>query len=250
MAWELYLLVPLVAGLGAVVRGVTGFGPALVLVALASAFLPLRTVIVLAALLDVVGGLVLWVATRHGRAREGWRLGALLFVGGAVIGGLGFELVSTLSLTRAAALVLAFAGIGTVLRQVRGSGAPAARVAPPRPAVDHTWAFLSGVIGGLVAVGGYFLAAHLVNFVTREVFRNTMCRILLLGALARAGTYAGEGWVEPAYLLSAAAALPLILLGNALGNRLHGRIPERAFRALVGLILLAAAVNLVLRALP
>jgi uncharacterized membrane protein YfcA len=108
------------------------------------------------------------------------------------------------------------------------------------------WAagILSGGFGGLVGNQGGIRSAAMLGFdVPKESFVATATAIALVVDAARLPVYVATQWNE------IAAAWPFVLvatagavIGTALGTRLLGRLPHRAFRRVLALLLIALGV--------
>lgn len=103
---------------------------------------------------------------------------------------------------------------------------------------------LSGVLGGLVGNQGGIRAAAMLGFqVPKESFVATATAIGLIVDLARLPVYLAAEWrsigrLWPLIVLATAG----VLIGTELGTRALVRIPERAFRRLLALLLVALGV--------
>lgn len=106
----------------------------------------------------------------------------------------------------------------------------------------------SGVLNGLFGAGGppviiwYHLTAP-----NKAAFRGSLMTLFLLMGLVRVPVYAASGLVTPARLASMAAVLPAVLLGAWIGDRIHIRISEAAFRRLVAAVLAVLGALLLVR---
>jgi uncharacterized membrane protein YfcA len=108
---------------------------------------------------------------------------------------------------------------------------------------------LGGVAHGAFASGGppaVYVGARALG--DKTAFRATVSALWLVlnGALVVA--YVVQRRVTGATLLESAVLAPGLLVGLAVGQALHGRMPERAFRAGVLTLLLAASVLIASRA--
>jgi hypothetical protein len=99
---------------------------------------------------------------------------------------------------------------------------------------------LSGVFGGLVGNQGSVRSAALLGFhVRKEAFVATATAVALLVDLARLPVYLAFQWREIAALWPmVAGASAAVVAGTLLGARLLDRIPYRAFRRIVAVLLL------------
>jgi uncharacterized membrane protein YfcA len=222
------------------VRGIAGFGSALVAVPLLVLILPLPLVVPVIALLDYLGS-----ATHGLRHREAiqWRslLPLLPFtLIGVLLALYLFKTFDASLLTRALGgfvLVYALYSLFSPVPQRRGSLA---------------WAlpggFLGGLIGTLFGTGGPFYVIYLqMQKLDKTAFRASIAAILLLDGGLRLAGYALGGFYDGHSLGLALAALPLMMLGMYLGGHIHLRLSPRRFRQAIALLLLVSGSVLLLK---
>jgi hypothetical protein len=243
---------PRLIGLAAVVLGAfvveaaLGFGATVVTVALGSLLLP--TGELLAAFVPLNVALSAYLTARHARA-VAWRSLLLrvvpFFALGLPAGVLIFRTLGTAGLARA------FGGFVVALALIELATSLRAGAAPARPLPAAARAALlavAGVIHGVFATGG-----PLVVFVMRREepdsgrFRATLSALWLGMNAVLLVSYASSGVLTRASLATTAALAPALLLGAALGERLHHRLAGPAFHRLVLGVLLAAGAVLVAR---
>jgi hypothetical protein len=103
---------------------------------------------------------------------------------------------------------------------------------------------LSGLFGGLVGNQGSIRSAAMLGFdVPKEAFVATATAIALCVDAARLPVYLATQWRDIAGLWPSLAAATLgVVVGTALGARALGRLPQRTFRRVVAVLLLALGV--------
>lgn len=107
-----------------------------------------------------------------------------------------------------------------------------------------------GLIHGLFGSGGPMIVYVLSRRISdRGAMRATLAALWLMLNAALLVNYATLGLLDASSMRRSAALLPALVAGLFLGDRLHGRLPERVFRYLVYLVLLAAGGSLVARTL-
>jgi len=149
------------------------------------------------------------------------------------------------------ALQLAFAAFVFVLaalelaRMGRRAGADRA----PSPRLSTALLVAGGVAHGAFATGGppvvYVCARTLPD---KTGFRATMSALWLVSNAILVTAYAVAGRITLGTLRDSALLVPGLAAGLVVGDLLHGRIPERSFRAFVFALLLVVAVVLAARA--
>ncbi|WP_345719898.1 sulfite exporter TauE/SafE family protein [Qipengyuania sphaerica] len=228
------IIAALLAAFGsAFVRGLTGFGMAILLVPiLALALSPIHAVL-LTNFLSVFIGVSEIRRLLRGAERSAWVIIALV----AVTTPVGLYL---LSITSTDVARVAIAGIAL--------SAFAAVLLPRRGALDHHPAtttgvgVLSGLMTGYAGMPGPPVVPYYVGRdIPREVAKASMMLIFTCASTAGIASGAALGVLEWSQLVLAGLLFPAVLLGNWLGNRASGRIEDRTWRICVGLVLGGAA---------
>ena len=225
------------------VRGITGFGSALVAVPLLAHVLPLTFVVPWIVVMDTLAALVLARSGQRGGhvrwSEIGWILpGSLL---GVVIGIKLLVSVERDPLMVALGLFVAIFGV----RQLLG-------LHGERP-VSRWWALPAGILGGgigaLFATGGPPMVIYLTHRLRDKAeLRATLSGLFLIDgavrilALALAGLLLQDpmGW----YLL---AGMPLMAAGLYAGNHVHLNLGRRHMASVIALLLIASGLSLLWR---
>jgi uncharacterized membrane protein YfcA len=225
-------------------RGSTGFGGAVGMPLLALV-IPIKTLVPVWTLLGFASSVAILGRDRRHVARRDF----IAFVPWCLVGiAAGLYLFKTLDARTLArslgVLVLGYAcySLWTTLRPPTGwRWLP--RVLGPVASV------LSGAVGTLFGtMGTVFFAMYLeARALAKVQFRATMSAMLLTLSAVRGIGYFAVGEFTLEALLVFAAALPLMLIGIYLGDRIHVRLSEMTFRRLVSATLLVCGVPLLLR---
>ena len=225
------------------VRGLSGFGSALVAVPLLAHFLPLTFVVPWIALMDVLGSLLLARSGHRGghiQWREvGWLLPAAVV--GVVLGiNLLVSLPESWLLGALGLFVFAFG-----IRSVFG-------LHSEKP-VSQWWALPTGVIGGaisaLFSTGGPPFVIYLGHRLRdKSQFRATLSGLFLLeGSIRVAGLLIAGLYAQPDMLLYLLAGLPLMVAGLWLGHHIHVSLTQRQMMVTIGLLLSGSGASLLWR---
>jgi len=226
------------------VEAAAGFGGTVVTVSLASQLLPVDDV--LARFLPVNVVLSAYVVLRH-RRHVGARL---LFA--RILPWMGLGVVAGFFVARAASpvwLKIVFASFVIVLSvlELWSLARKQPRASALRAPVAAAALLGAGVLHGLFACGGP-LAVWVVG---REVddkgaFRATLSALWLVLNVLLVTALALDAKIAPPTLRDSALLLPALVVGIALGERVHARLsPERFRIAIFALLLISAAVLLV-----
>lgn len=225
-------------------RGSTGFGGALGM-AMLVVFIPIKVVVPAWTLLSIASSVAI---LGHDRKHIAWR-DVLPFLPWCMLGiGLGLYVFTTLdaaTLARALGVVVfiyAAHSLWTTLRPHAAFRMPRGLVVP----LNGVAAGATGTVFGTMA--SLFFVMYLeARQLAKHAFRATMSAMLLALAVVRGiGYYAVDEFTRDA-LLVFAAAFPVMLIGIYLGNHVHIRIQEVAFKRLVGATLMACSVPLLLK---
>ncbi|MBE0564428.1 MAG: sulfite exporter TauE/SafE family protein [Krumholzibacteria bacterium] len=223
-----YALTCAVLVLAQIVYVLFGFGSGLVALGLLALLFPdIKDPVVVLLLVNLPAEVLLsWRARREVR----WKPIAILGVGIAAGIPVGTRLLNTTDTALAmAALGWFLIAVGLVFLRL-----PARRDRDLPGWLAVPTGLASGVLNGLFGAGGppviiwYHLTAP-----NKTAFRGSLMTLFLLMGLIRVPVYALSGLVTPARLVSMLAVLPAVLLGAWIGDRIHIRLSDAAFRRLV-----------------
>jgi len=233
-----------IAFVAMIVRGMTGFGSALIAMPLLLLVLEPRLALVADTIIEAALGVALiYQVRRHTRA-DYLALVLPMSLLGVLVGSAALLQFDGDVLKRSMGVVVMLFAV----RQLLGlRGASPARSRWPRW-VGYLSGLASGVLGALFGTAGPPVVIFLENQIdSGAVLRGTLIAFFAVLDSARLGTYALSGIVSPDALLAGAVMLPTAFMGNWLGTHAHLRMNERLFRAVVGGLLLLAGLLLVIR---
>ena len=229
------IAVALAAALGsAFVRGLTGFGMAILLVpVLALALPPVEAVVLTNALSLMIGATEIRSLVRDAE-RSAWVIGGLV----VVTTPLGLYALS-LTGKDAARLVIALIALSAfvaILLPRRGAGAPGR-------GMTGFVGVMSGLMTGYAGMPGPpVVPFYAGRTLPRSVIKASMQLIFTIAASAGLASALWLGILRWELLVFALAMLPMIIAGNRLGARVSGRVSDPAWRITVGRVLGGAAV--------
>lgn len=236
----LQIAIALVATLGsAFVRGLTGFGMAILLVPVLALALPPVEAVVTANFLSLFIGLSEVRRLARDAEKTAWALGALVLLATPL--GLYALSLTTPAIARLLIALIALSAFVAVLIPPRGA-------ATPTRLVTGGVGVLSGLMTGYAGMPGppvvpYYVGRHL----PRETAKASMMLVFTMAGFAGIVSGAALGVVRLELALFAAALFPTVLVGNWLGARASGRVSDPVWRAFVGVVLGGAALAAVLR---
>jgi uncharacterized membrane protein YfcA len=226
------------AVLAGAIAAVSGFGIGSLLTPLLMLSMPTAHAVAVLAIPHAVATVIRWTRLRHDVHRPTFRQFGIASAAGGLAGAALQARLASPVLTLVLASLLVLAGSTELLQR---------RVPLPQtPFWRLTGGILSGVFGGLVGNQGGIRAAALLGFQLRprQLVATATASALLVDA-ARVPIYfisAGSAIAEGTRIWIVASAG--VTIGTLIGVPVLGRIPERAYRRLVGGLLLALGVGL------
>jgi len=225
-------------------RGSTGFGQAVGLPLLALV-LPVKVLAPAWNLLGIISSIAILGPDRRHVARREFALFLPWCLAGVGIGLYFFKTLDPKVLSQTlGAVVLVYAAYSFLLsvRPLMADAAPAWLV---RPLVS----VLSGAVGTLFGTMATIFFAMYLNAggMGKSAFRATISAMLLTLCIVREIGYAAVGEVTFESWIVFAAMCPATLLGIYLGNRLHSRLSDLAFKRLVIATLVLSGIPLILK---
>ena len=218
------------------VRAVIGFGSGLISVALLTLIFPIKEVVPVVLLLDLLGSVLLGAYDfREMRWPElRWLIPGSVI--GLAIGSFILADTNAQNLTRfLGVFILAYVVYALVMKPER------------LPQVALPWGMplgmFGGVVGSLYGGGGPPIVAYLqMRHLDKRAFRATFQGIALTDNILRAFMYIALTLLTWQLMVGFLMLIPPVLLGLWTGNRLHMRINQRAF--LMGTLAVLAVVGL------
>lgn len=224
------------------VRGLTGFGLAVILVPLVNLVIPPEQTVLLAILIGTLSG---FLGFRGAWANCDKSITSTITVSAIAATPIGlFLLFNTPSdIARLAIAVMAIVAFVAV-------AIPRAPLPPPGNAPAILAGITAGLMGSFAGIPGppvlYYLAR---DGVPPARTRDAMIVIFLWAPLAVAVFAFLAGKLSWPLAALAAASFPPLAIGNAIGTRFFGRMPEALWRTLVLLIIAASAAGAVIQAI-
>nr|WP_057882087.1 sulfite exporter TauE/SafE family protein [Tsuneonella troitsensis] len=236
----LQIAVALIATLAAAyVRGLAGFGMAILLVpVLALALSPVEAVLVANMLGLMIGAseIARWLRESE---RSAYTIAALVLV--ATAPGLYVLSLTPVPLARLLIALVALSAFAAMLWPMRAS-------APPGRAATVTTGLASGLLTGFAGMPGppvvpFYVRRH----IPRATAKASMVLIFTCASFAGIGSGLVMGIVTWRLALLAMALFPVVLVGNWLGARMSGRVGDTTWRAFAAVVLGAAALAALLK---
>ena len=224
----------LAAALGsAFVRGLTGFGMAILLVpVLALALPPVEAVVLTNALSLMIGATEIRTLVRDAE-RTAWVIGAAVVVTTPL--GLYALSLTGKDVARLVIALIALSAFVAILLPRRGEGVPG-------KLATGSIGVLSGLMTGYAGMPGPPVVPYYAGrTLPRPTIKASMQLIFTIAASAGLASATWLGILRWELLAFALAMLPMIIAGNRLGARVSGRVSDPVWRGFVGLVLAGAA---------
>ena len=234
--------VALAAALGsAFVRGLTGFGMAILLVpVLALALPPIEAVVLTNALSLMIGATEIRSLVRDAE-RSAWMIGALV-VAATPLGMLALSLTGK-DVARLVIALIALSAFAAILLPHRGN-------ALPGRGVTGAVGVLSGLMTGYAGMPGPpVVPFYAGRDLPRSIAKASMQLIFTIAASTGLASALWLGVLRWQLLLFAVLILPVVIAGNRMGASVSGRVSDPLWRASVGLVLGGAALAALIRLL-
>jgi uncharacterized membrane protein YfcA len=230
-----------VIGAAYFVRGITGFGSALIAIPLLLLIhVPIDTVVPVVVLLDYVGSAMQGLKNRRAIVwRHIWPTLPFMVIGVATAL-YTFHAVDALVLTKALAVfIIMFALYQLLARE-------------PRKSELALWAVPAGGFGGfagtLFGTGGPFYVAYLqLRGLDKSAFRATFATLYLIDGGNRLFGYLAIGLINSEVLTYSAVFLPVMAISLYAGGHVHVKIGPDAFKRGISLLLVVSGIALLLR---
>ena len=225
------------------IRGSAGFGGATV--PLLALVLSLKIVVPLVTFLGLLSSCAILLKDhRHVSWRDARKVIPFCLLG-VLIGLYFFKTLDARALERALGILVLAYGSYSFWITVR----PGFSFRLPVKVVVPLTGSIAGFIGTMFgAMAGIFFAIYLDYLkLGKNEFRATMATILLALGLFRGVGYLSVGAFDRDVLIVCASAVPLMLIGVFLGNRIHANLNQLAFKRFIALIFIASGVPLLLR---
>lgn len=233
---EIQIAAAIAAALGAAfVRGLAGFGMAILLVPVLGLAIPPREAVVVANWLGLLIGLVGLKNILHASEKTAFQISVVAVLATPL--GVWLLSVADPALARLLIALIAFGSFLLVLLPKKP-----AHYAPSLPETGGT-GLLSGILTGFAGMPGPpVVPYYLRREIAPELARASMMTIFMATSLAGvvSASVLGVATVrEPAF---AAILFPAVLLGNWLGTKAFGKISDTAWRSFTGGVLGLAAI--------
>ncbi|MFN9377179.1 MAG: sulfite exporter TauE/SafE family protein [Novosphingobium sp.] len=229
------IAIALAAALAAAfVRGLAGFGMAILLVPVLGLAIPPSEAVVTANWLGIFIGLVGLKAILGASERSAFVIGGVAMLATPL--GVWLLSITDPALARLIIALVALGAFALVLLPKRPHGHQ------PSGIETSGTGIACGVLTGFAGMPGVpVVPFYLRRQIAPQLARASLMTIFLATSVAGVGSAVALRVATWRELLLAALLFPAVLIGNALGNRAFGKVSDTAWRTFVGFVLGAAA---------
>lgn len=240
----LVLLLPLVF-VAYFLKATTGFGSMIVMLAIGSLIIGPFPALLLTTTLDVIGGLILLRLDSTRDSRNLWQPLSLAMMLGVITGALLLRFLALNKIHYLIASALLAVGLWLIFFRPRPKNQPAAVVIPTVASKKDLFVcLLAGTSGGLTGISAPPVIYHFGRSHGKETLRRILTRVFLVESITRVLSYSALGAMRMSILVLGLAAVPFMLIGLYVGNRVFFRIPETWFSRAAGVVAILSAARL------
>ncbi len=242
------LILMVVIWLSKTVEIVTGFGGTAIAIALGALLYPIEIIVPAVVSVNIIT--TLYLVLTHGRDID-WKILSkrmLPFMGiGLPVGMVVFNLGPGNALRTGLGLFVIFITIFELVRFFRVTGEDGFVQKPLNLWQSAIWLISGGLVHGIYASGGPLAVYYATRqFNDKKVFRSTLSMVWLIFTATLIGNYLYTGQITQETLSISIMIIPPLVLGIMVGEFIHSRINERAFRIFVYILLFIAGISLIL----
>ncbi len=228
-----------------------GFGSTLIVVSLAALFIPLPTLLPTYQPLAVaLSAVVVWTERAHIDVAFLRRVILPCMLPGVAVGMVLFRLWKAEALLFLVGVAIAGLAVVELLR-LRSEPSSAGQIASATNPLTAAVLVVAGVVHGLFGTSGPLVVWAATRTLSDKArFRATLSLLWLVLSAALVVGFVLDGTLTSSSLTQSAHLLPTMLIGYVVGDHVHQRVPQRAFRLGVCVLLIVAGAVLALRAAP
>lgn len=240
-----YILLPIIAFLAYVLKAMTGFGPAIVVISLGTLFIAPQQIITTSSILDLIAGAILLTIDWKNTTHSYWISLTISITIGAIIGSIFLKIVPPAHFHKLLSGAILIVGIWFIINQPEKNKNKLLSKLPQKCSkTDISMTFFGGLCGGLFGISGPPIIWNFGRQFAKKAFRQVLVPIFLAAAIARTSMYSTMGLANWEVLKLVIVALPGMFLGLYVGNKIFFKLSELKFRRIVGIILVMVGMKL------
>ena len=223
----------------------TGFGAAIVIIALGAVIIGPLPALALSAVLEVIGGVALLRLDSTPDTRRFWAPLSFAMFLGTVAGGLLLRFFAVHYLRYIVCGALVAVGVWLIVFRSRRTSTLSERALPEAyRKKDLVVCLIAGTSAGLTGISAPPLLYHFGGKFAKEAVRRILTRVFLVESATRVVTYSVINVMQLKVLVLALVAIPVMFVGLYVGNHTFFKIPETAFSRIAGIVVIVMAIRL------
>lgn len=240
----IYIVIPFISFVAFYLKAITGTGTGTVVVSLSSFFIDPKLSVVLASLINIVGGFSMIRIDPVPLAREYWLPVAVSMTAGSILGASALRYIPPHYFQLILGVAFLMASLWFLTRSVQADTG-LVRVKHKASMLDNVTGIVAGFCGGFVGVNAPILILHFSRDLDKRHLRRLLVIIFIPAAIGYTTTFALNGLLEVKVLICALLMLPTMALGIYCGNLSFTKISEVAFRRILAVFLITASLRLI-----
>lgn len=242
----LFLLLTAIAAVAFFLKGLIGFGPALIFIPVGALIFNPQSIIVASSFLDLIAGVIMWRSVKSVQSVP-FLLGIVAAMAiGTIAGVFLLSYFPTETFKILLGIVVFILGMWFAVFRTKETYDRLQNQLPEKCSrKDIGYAGLAGMSGGLFGISGPPIIWHLGKQFQMSVIRDLLIVFFVFAAIARVILFSAAGMVTHETMLFTAAGIPGLLIGLYLGTRVFLRINESVFSKTAGVALIAFAILLI-----
>jgi uncharacterized membrane protein YfcA len=244
MSASVFAILALAVTCAYVLKAITGFGTALILVPALALVFDIKEAIAIAALGDVVSSAILSHRDHsHLSFAKLKEISIGLFFGTI----LGVIILNTVNTDLLKIMLGVFIAVYLIIQQVN----PTIKITSEwfRKALGYLFGFIGGVCGGIFNTNGPAIFVYVRSaFPSKEVIRANIFFLFLLDSIWRTGLFTINGLITWSLIGTfSLLVVPSMLLGLYIGDKIDKRLKHEHYSTLSKLVLIVSGIKLLIR---
>ncbi len=240
-----YAIIAAIGFIAFILKGMIGTGTSTVIVALSALVIEPKLAVVLAAFVNIYGGLAMLRVDPVPIANRYWVAIAITMFIGSVIGAMALKVIDNdifkVILGIAFLIVSAQFLLGNSNKKAGKSTAPnSANIK------DLGVGTFAGFCGGFIGVNAPPLMFHFGRHLNKQNLRRLLTLIFIPAAIAQTVTFYFNGMLTTQVITYGIIIIPAMFLGIYLGNKAHNLVSEELFKRIIAIFLLFISIKLII----
>lgn len=240
---ETLFIIPL-SFIGFVLKAIASFGPGIVMVPVGALIFGAREMVLLSGCLDFISNISLFRPQKTHFKNPFWLSMLVSMIIGTMLGASLLSLLPVAYFELILGVLLIPVGLWTIHNRKRVTQSSDLQYPQSVKHSDLLVTFLSGCMSGLSGITAPVLAWYFHRQYNRRIYREIMIPLLLASALIRVIVYALSGALSTEILPLLMLALPGLVVGLWIGNRIYLKISQYWLSIIIGSLVSLSGIKL------